>query len=269
MPSKVRACVVRVGGTNCDIETKRAFDDLGDSEADILRINQLRNGKSLQDYDCLVIPGGFSYGDHIRAGTVFANRMKTDMEGELESFIDDGGSVFGICNGFQVLVEMGLLPGLGESKEFPTAALAINESAKYECRWVHLRNENRGKCAFTGEVERGRTLFMPVAHKEGRFMVDKKREKEILKDLYDNDQVVLRYSDEDGNPAEGRYPENPNGSLDDIAGICDPSGRVFGLMPHPERAYYGLQLPDWTQREVVPEYGSGRLLFESIVECLK
>lgn len=220
------------------------------------------------DYDALVIPGGFSYGDYVRAGVVFAKRIVTNFSEELRRFAEDGRPVLGICNGFQVLIEAGLLPGFEGPSEFPKAALAINESVGYECRWVHLRNENGGKCVFTRRLDKGETIFMPVAHKEGRFVFPKGEEDELLEKLLENDQLVLRYSDEHGNPAEGSYPENPNGSFYDIAGICDPTGTIFGLMPHPERAYYGWHRPDWTSREKMSEYADGRIIFESLAEHL-
>ncbi len=218
------------------------------------------------NYDCVVIPGGFSYGDHIRAGAVFANKIKTTLGEDLKTFAEEGGLILGICNGFQVLIETGLLPRIEGISAFPKAALAINESANYECRWVHLKNENSENCIFTKNIEEGEKLFMPVAHKEGRFILKKNREKELLKELSENDQIVFRYCDKEGNYANGEYPTNPNGALRDIAGICDPSGKIFGLMPHPERAYYGLHLPNWTSKEELPKYADGRLIFESVVQ---
>lgn len=267
--SEVTSCILRVGGTNCDVETKRTLDDFEGVRSEVVRINELGNGKELLDYDSLVIPGGFSYGDHVRAGSVFAQSIKTRLGEELLEFARDGRPILGICNGFQVLVEAGLLPGFEGVSEYPKASLAINESAVYECRWANLKNDNRGNCIFTREIEEGENLYIPVAHAEGRFILEKEREEEFLENLEDNDQIVLRYSDEDGNYAEGEYPKNPNGSLYDIAGICDPSGKIFGLMPHPERAYYGFQLPDWTRKKSLPEHADGRLIFESMVEYLK
>lgn len=267
--SKINACVLRVGGTNCDRETKRSLDEFGKVETEILHINQVGKNKDLLDYDCLIIPGGFSYGDHIRAGSVFANKISTLVGEDLRVFAEEGGLILGICNGFQVLIETGLLPGFEGISEYPKAALAINESAKYECRWTYLKNENEGNCIFTQEIKKGEKLFIPVAHKEGRFIFQKENEKDILEKLYDNDQLVLRYCDKNGDYAEGSYPENPNGAFHDIAGICDPTGKIFGLMPHPERAYYGFHLPDWARREKNPEYADGKLLFKSMIEYLK
>lgn len=266
--TEIDVCVLRVGGTNCDAETAEAFEKFEGIEAEVVHMNRLKKDRNLNDYDCLAIPGGFSYGDHIRAGTVFANEIITSLGREIEDFAENEGLIIGICNGFQVLVETGLLPGFDGISRKATAALAINESAKYECRWVHLKDKNRGNCIFTEEIEKD-VLRMPVAHKEGRFMLEKEREEELLDRLYDNDQVVFKYCDADGEYAAGEYPENPNGSLDDIAGICDPSGRIFGLMPHPERAYYGYHPPDWTRHDEVPKFADGRLIFESVVEFLK
>ncbi len=261
--------MLRAGGTNCDIETKHALDDFKGVNSEVVRVDRLGRNNVLQEYDCLVIPGGFSFGDHIRAGAVFANRIRTIFGEELKRFAEEGNVILGICNGFQVLVETGLLPGLEGISEYPKAALAINESAKYECRWTYLKNENEGKCIFTREMEKGEKLFIPVAHKEGRFILQKEREEELLEKLYENDQIVLRYCDREGKYADGKYPQNPNGSIHDIAGICDPNGKIFGLMPHPERAYNGIHLPDWTRKSEIPEYADGRLIFKSMVEYLK
>lgn len=267
--NKINICILRAGGTNCDIETKRALDDFDGVSSEIIRINRLGDSEKLHEYDCLIIPGGFSYGDHIRAGVVFANTILTNLGDDLKNFAEEGGLILGICNGFQVLIETGLLPELEGISEFPKAALAINESAKYECRWTHLKNDNGGNCVFTEEIEEGEELFMPVAHKEGRFILQKEKEEEILEKLRKNDQIVFRYCDEDGNYAKGKYPQNPNGAIQDIAGICDPKGKIFGLMPHPERAYQGLHLPDWTRRKKVPKYADGRRVFKSMIEHLK
>lgn len=267
--SKIKVCVLRAGGTNCDLETKRAIDDFDEAEGEVVRINKVGKDRELQKYDALVIPGGFSYGDHIRAGVVFAKEVTTRLSDELHRFVEEDKPVLGICNGFQVLIETGLLPGFEGISQLPKAALAINESAKYECRWINLRNENQGNCIFTERLIDGEKLSMPVGHMEGRFIFRGEEEKEKLKKLQKNDQLVFRYSDENGNPAEGKYPENPNGAFHDIAGICSPSGKILGLMPHPERAFHGFQLPSWTRRKSMPEYGDGKLIFESLIDYLK
>ncbi|MBS7643058.1 phosphoribosylformylglycinamidine synthase subunit PurQ [Candidatus Bathyarchaeota archaeon] len=266
--SDINICIMRVGGTNCDRETKRAFNDLG-VKADIVHINRIVRDKNLNEYDGLVLPGGFSYGDYVRAGAIWADRILDELKLHLEEFVENGKPILGICNGFQVLIEMGLLPGFKGISKKPEAALATNTpSAKYECRWVYLKHENSGRCVFTRKIPKGRRLFMPVAHAEGRLIFAREKEDEYLRKLYDNDQLVFRYCDENGDYANGRYPINPNGSFHDIAGICNPDGNVFGLMPHPERAYYSWQLPDWTRRKRVSRYWDGRLIFESMVEYL-
>lgn len=263
----IKICILRVGGTNCDAETKAALDELG-ANAEILHLNKLVKGRGLLGYDALVIPGGFSFGDHIRAGAILGKRMAVGLHQELRKFVGEGRPVLGICNGFQVLVESGLLPGFNGFSEHPQAALAINDSARYECRWVHLKHENRSKCIFTRKIRKGQKLFMPVAHAEGKFVFRKGEEAQCLQKLKENDQLVFRYCDGEGSYAEGKYPINPNGAFHDIAGICDPSGKIFGLMPHPERASRGIQLPNWTSLEKVPERVDGMLIFESLVEHL-
>jgi len=261
----VKVCVLRVGGTNCDQETKRSLEEL-DVKADIYHLNMIVKEKNLLDYDALVIPGGFSFGDYVRAGAIFAKGFLAKLNRDLRRFVDEGRPVLGICNGFQVLVEAGLLPGFNGISEYPEAALATNLPIGYRCRWIYLRHENGGNCIFTNGVPRGKVLRIPVAHGEGRFLFPKDEEDRYLRRLYDNDQLVFRYCDDEGEPARGEYPSNPNGSFHDIAGICNPDGTIFGLMPHPERAYYGWQLPDWTRRMRLLKYGDGRLIFASMVE---
>lgn len=258
----VRVCIVRVAGTNCDAETKRAFEDLG-AKASIRHLNEIWRKRDLLDYHILVFPGGFSYGDYVRAGAILAKKIMARIGDEIRTFVEEGRPILGICNGFQILVEAGLLPGLNGISSYPEAALATNVPIGYRCMWVYLRHESHGKCAFTMLIPKGRVLRIPVAHTEGRFILPSERE---LYRLLDNGQIILRYCDENGDYANGRFPENPNGSFYDIAGICDPNGTIFGLMPHPERAYYGWQLPDWTRINKPPKYGDGRLIFESVLE---
>lgn len=265
--SEVRICVLRVGGTNCDAETKRAFNDLG-VEAEIIHLNQLLKRRNLLDYNGLVFPGGFSYGDYVRAGVIWAKSIVAKLGPELKKFVAEERPVLGICNGFQVLVEAGLLPAFDGISEYPEAVLAPNVPPGYNCRWIHLKHENDGKCIFTQRIPKGKILKIPVAHSEGRFLFPMEKEREYLAKLRDNDQLVFRYCNADGTYAEGEYPANPNGAFHDIAGICNPSGTIFGLMPHPERAYYGWQQPDWTRKEILPKYGDGKLVLESVIGFL-
>lgn len=260
----LRVCIVRVGGTNCDTETGRSFEDLG-VKVEIIHLKALVKKQSLEIYDILVFPGGFSFGDHVRAGVIFAKKFSAKLGKALRRFVDNGKPILGICNGFQILVEAGLLPAFNGESSVPEAALATNFPIGFRCRWVNLIQENSGQCVFTNNIPKGRVLRMPVAHGEGRFVFPKDRESKYLERLLENDQLVFRYVHEDGHPALGKYPVNPNGSFSDIAGICNPEGTVFGLMPHPERAYYGWQLPDWTRMETLPQYGDGKLIFESVI----
>jgi phosphoribosylformylglycinamidine synthase len=252
---KARACVLRVGGTNCDLEVKVALEELG-LKTDVLLMSQMR---SLADYQLLVFPGGFSYGDYVRAGAIWGKEVYSKMGKEIEAFADGEGLVLGICNGFQVLIEAGLLPGNGR-EGVPTAALANNVSARYECRWVRLRVEGM-KSPFTAEMKPGQVLKVPVGHGEGRLLLPPGG----LDELKSEGGVVFRYAMADGEPSNGRYPENPNGSVYDIAGICNRRGNVLGLMPHPERAFFGWQLPE---RRNAP-YGDGRELFAGAIEYIK
>jgi phosphoribosylformylglycinamidine synthase I len=264
---EIKVCVLRVGGTNCDAETKRALEELG-VQAEIAHVNEVFKRRNILDYDVLVFPGGFSYGDYVRAGAIWAKWILAKFSKELKAFVDENRPILGICNGFQVLVEAGLLPSFDGVSSYPEAALATNFPSGYNCRWVYIKHENKGKCIFTSKIQKGKILRIPVAHSEGRFIFAKEKEKQFLERLYDNDQLVFRYCDKDGEYAEGRFPTNPNGSFHDIAGICNPEGTIFGLMPHPERAFYWWQQPDWTRQKQMPQYGDGKLIFESLMEHL-
>jgi phosphoribosylformylglycinamidine synthase len=265
---EIKVCVLRVGGTNCDGETKRAFQELG-VQAEIMHANELARRGSLLDFQILVFPGGFSYGDYVRAGAIWAKWILAKVGKQLKTFVDENRPVLGICNGFQVLVEAGLLPGFEGVSQYPEAALATNVPPGYHCRWIHLKHENNGKCIFSSNISKGKVLRIPVAHSEGRFMFSKEKEKQLLEKLYDNDLLVFRYCDKNGEYAEGRYPTNPNGSFRDIAGICNLEGTIFGLMPHPERAFYWWQQPDWTRQAQLTKYGDGKLILESLIGYLE
>lgn len=265
---EINVCILRVGGTNCDEETKRAFKALG-AQARVVHMNEFGKNESLLDYDALVFPGGFSCGDYVRAGAIWAKLTLARLGKDLKTFVDDNRPILGICNGFQVLVETGLLPGFEGMSRFPEAALASNFPIGYNCRWIGVKYENKGKSIFTRKIHGKKVLRLPVAHAEGRFMFAKEREKQYLEKLFENDQLVFRYCEEDGEYAEGRFPANPNGSFHDIAGICNPQGTIFGLMPHAERAFYWWQQPDWTSQNKMSEFGDGKLIFESLIEYLE
>ncbi len=264
---EIKICILRVGGTNCDAETARAFAELG-VRAQVVHVNEVVKRRSLLDYDALVFPGGFSYGDYVRAGVIWAKWILAKLGKELKTFVGENRPILGICNGFQVLVEAGLLPGFRVLSGFPEAALATNVPPGYNCRWIYVRAENRGKCVFTSKIPNGKILHLPIAHSEGRFILPRKKETLLLKKLHESDQLVFRYCAEDGESAEGKYPANPNGSFHDIAGICDSEGMIFGMMPHPERAFNWWQKPDWTKQTRIRRHGDGKLIFESLIAHL-
>jgi phosphoribosylformylglycinamidine synthase len=251
---KVRTLILRAPGTNCDEETAFAFEQAG-SVVDSAHVNELvRREKPLSPYQILVIPGGFTYGDDVSAGKILANELRLKLGEDIQRFVDDGKLILGICNGLQVLVKASILPPLVDGDHSLT--LAGNDSNRFECRWVYLRVNEESPCLFTRGMT---TMYLPVAHGEGKVMA----EAETLGRL----NVVLCYADEKGDVQAG-YPYNPNGSVDNIAGICDASGRIFGLMPHPERFIRWTQHPRWT-REPPREYGDGFGIFLNAVDWVK
>lgn len=266
-PEEVRVCVMRVGGTNCDAETERAFRELG-VHAETRHLNEFVKQRNLMDYHVLVFPGGFSYGDYVRSGAIWSRLLTAKLGRELRAFINENRPILGICNGFQVLVEEGLLPGFEGMSAYPEASLASNIPQGFSCRWVYLKQENRGKCIFTSKIQEGKVLRLPIAHGEGRFLFPREKEHKLLEKLIEDDLLVFRYCDEKGNYAEGRYPMNPNGSFHDIAAICNHEGTIFGLMPHPERALYWWQQPDWTRQTQMPQYGDGKQILDSLLSYL-
>jgi len=267
--SHVKVCVLRIEGTNCEEESYLAFKRLG-TKPEKVHLKQLtgtdvsnEEKRSLSEYQILVLPGGFSAGDYVRAGAIFAARMKSKLSEDLVEFIKSGKPVLGICNGFQILVETGLLPAMsGVMTEIPEAVLGTNDSGRFECRPTLLRKVNRGSCAFTSRISPDKISLIPSAHAEGKLMFPLDRSKKIVRELEDNDQIVFKYVDPDGNLAS--YPWCPNGSTDNIAGICNREGNVFGLMPHPERVFFKFTHPDWTRQPDGP--GDGRVVFESVLD---
>jgi len=253
--SKVKTLVLRAPGTNCDAEAAFAFEQAG-AEASLVHVNKLIDHvERLSDYQIMVIPGGFTYGDDIAAGKVLANEIKIKLGEDILRFIERGGLILGICNGFQVLAKAGLLPdpSKGDASHF---TLTNNDSGKFECRWVYMKANKKSNCVFTQGLD---LICLPVAHGEGKVAADNA----TLPTL----NIALFYTDELGHTGAG-YPANPNGSTNDIAGVCDASGRVFGLMPHPERHIRGTQHPQWTSLGAKPR-GDGFKFFENAVEWAK
>ena len=266
-PEDIRVLILRVGGTNCDAETRRAFRDLGVG-AEVVHLNDVVRKDNLLDFHVLVFPGGFAYGDYVRAGAILAKSTVARLGRSLKEFVGEGRPILGICNGFQILVEAGLLPGFDGLSGLPQAALATNVPIGYRCVWVHLKHESKGNCVFTKKVNTDQILHVPIAHGEGRFIFERSQQNKQLDKLLENDQLVFRYCSEDGESAQGRFPINPNGSFSDIAGICDSTGTIFGLMPHPERAYYAWQQPEHAGTDERGKYADGRLIFDSVVDYL-
>lgn len=254
-----KALVLRTAGTNCDRETQYALE-LAGFEAERIHVFRLiEDPAKMAEFQFMVIPGGFSYGDDVAAGKILANQMRHHLADAMNEFIDAGKLVLGICNGFQVMIKAGLLPWAkvqpGETNH--DATLAWNDCGMFVDRWVHLKCESE-KCVFLPDNE---VIALPIAHGEGKFIT---RDEAMTQQLRDNDQIALRYVDAEGN--RGPAPINPNGSVDDIAGICDPSGRLMGLMPHPERFVEISHHPQWTRGGV--RRADGMLFFENAFKYL-
>ncbi len=261
---KPKVIVMSGYGVNSEMETKFAFDQCG-AEAEIVHINDVIDGqKKLGDYQVLVFPGGFAHGDDTGSGNAYANKMRNNLWDEVEKFANEDKLVLGICNGCQVLANLGLIPGFEYGKR--QIGMMWNGTARYECRWVDLKVTS-DKCIWTRDVD---IIRCPVSHGEGRFVL----EDDVLKMVKDGDQVAYRYVNEDGSPANEEFPVNPNGSVDDIAAICDPSGRIMGMMPHPERNLSFYNQNDWpllkeaARREgkELPEEGDGLKMFKNAVK---
>lgn len=233
-----RVIVLKEHGTNCEDESKYAFERAG-AVADIVHMEELiRNKGLLENYQIMIFPGGFSYGDDTGSGLAWANRIKNNLESEIENFVARDRLVIGVCNGFQVMVNLGILPRLG-GRMVPRVAVTHNDSARYCDRWVDV--ELAGSSPWVNGIG---ALSMPIAHGEGRFTADP----ETLAELKDKGLISARYVSGEI-CAYQNLPANPNGSIENIAGLCDETGRIFGLMPHPERAMDFTQLPDWPLRK--------------------
>jgi len=246
--------IMRAPGTNCDAETRFAFEQAG-ATVDVVHINRLReHPRLLRDYQVLVIPGGFCYGDDAGAGKILATQLGF-LGDALREFRDRENLILGICNGFQVLLKAGLL--IPPDEDGPLATLTYNAHGHFEDRWIYM-SVSPGNCPWLIGCEG--PMHAPVAHGEGRFVC---RKEWILKGLEQSGQVVLRYVDPAGRP-KASFPHNPNGSQGDVAGICDATGRVLGLMPHPERYVLPTQHPRWT-RDGLAQEGDGLRLFRNAV----
>jgi phosphoribosylformylglycinamidine synthase len=255
---QVKAIVLRAAGINCDMETVYALE-LADAETQAIHINRLIKDKSLLDeFHILVFPGGFSYGDDVAAGKILANQVKHHLYRPIHKFIDDGKLVLGICNGFQALVKAGILPG-NETSQQQSVTITYNDSGKFEDRWVYLAPQT-DRCVF---IEKGRQIYLPIAHGEGKVVT---KDKATLDKLKSEGYIAFKYVDRSGK--EGSYPINPNGSVDSIAGLTDSTGRVLGLMPHPERHVRHTQHPQWSRLKNKGE-ADGTTIFTNAVNYIR
>lgn len=268
----VKALVLTGYGLNCDYETDFSLRMAG-ADPERIHINDLiacgEKGArvGLEDYHILVLGGGFSWADDHGAGVIMAARLRYNIGEEIEEFIRKGRLIIGICNGFQALVNLGLLPGFDGDYRSRKIALTYNDSGNFVDTWVRLKIKEDTVCIFTKGIS---SIELPVRHGEGKFYA----EKGIIDRLIKKNQVVLQYADKEGNPAQGRWPFDPNGSLYDIAGICDSTGRIFGLMPHPEAYNHFTNHPDWVMKReelarrgktIEKEEGEGVAIFRNAV----
>ncbi|MEW6531826.1 MAG: phosphoribosylformylglycinamidine synthase subunit PurQ [Thermodesulfobacteriota bacterium] len=265
---KLKALVPTGHGINCELETRRALELGGFQQIDLVHLNLLAKGEvDPADYQCIAFPGGFLDGDDLGAAQACANRIrhsKVNSErliDRLVQFVIRGGLILGICNGFQLLVKLGMLPASDGDYTARRITLTANERGRFEDRWVHLAIDPKSPCIFTKGIDR---LYLPVRHGEGKIIGP---DEQTTRNLVESHQAAVRYaSPETGEPTM-EYPDNPNGSRDAIAGVCDPTGRVFGLMPHPEAFNHRTNHPHWT-REDLPEEGQGIAVFKNAAKFL-
>jgi len=269
MAKTVKAVVIAGNGTNCEREVAVACE-LAGASCDIVHIAELLTGRArLDDYHFLNLAGGFLDGDDLGSAKAGANRLKqaavrhsTDsLADQLQRFIADGKLVMGVCNGFQLMTKMGLLPALGGDYMTQSATLTHNDSGRFEDRWTDLKVDPASPCVYTRGME---SIYLPVRHGEGKFVTDEA----TLAAMQANHLVALTYADAQGHPTMD-YPQNPNGSVAAIAGVCDASGRLFGLMPHPEAYIHRTHHPRWTREPELPEEGMGLWLYQNAVDYIR
>ncbi len=260
----VRVLVITGLGLNCEVETAEAFRLVGATPEMVHLLDLLDGRRKLSDFQIVAFPGGFAFGDHLGAGFVFANKIRWLLYESLVEFIEGGGLAIGICNGFQTMVRLGMLPGFDGDYRTPRATLAPNDRLGYWDTWVRLRTDPESPCLWTRGVGK---LELPSRHGEGKFLAESP---EIVERLEAEHLIPVRYVDDDGTPTEA-WPQNPNGSPGGIAGVCDPSGRLFGLMPHPDAFLFPFQHPQYFRRkarcEELPTEGGGLGIFRSGVDA--
>lgn len=261
---KPKILIITGYGVNCEAESAHAWD-LAGAEPVQVHINDLiENPQQMRDVQGLMFIGGFSYGDHMTSGHVFALRVKHHLRDELQQFIDDEKIIMGVCNGFQTMTKIGLLPGVDGNYFKPGVALMQNDCGHFRNVWVNLTFENASPCIFTKGLD---TMRLPIRHGEGKMFTT---DDSVIEQIETLGCAAVRYADEEGNPTQ-EFPANPNGSLNAIAGLCDPTGRIFGLMPHPEAYLFPENHPNWDKQKLdgtLPAQGLGLKLFENGVAYL-
>ena len=271
MSKLVKSIVISGNGTNCEREVANACRLAGSDVNDIVHVAELLSGRvTLDDYHFLHLAGGFLDGDDLGSAKAGANRLRhaavsgsdEKLADQLQKFIAAGKLVMGVCNGFQLMVKMGLLPAIGGDYRNQTATLSFNDSGRFEDRWCTLKVDPASPCVYTRGLE---SLYLPVRHGEGKLIAGQ----ETLDAIEQHHLAVVRYSTPDGRQATMEYPLNPNGSQNAIAGICDESGRLFGLMPHPEAYIHRTHHPRWTREPELPEEGMGLLLYKNAVDFIR
>lgn len=269
--SKVNAIVITGNGTNCEREVAYACTRAGADRADIVHISELLTGRvRLDDYQFLNLAGGFLDGDDLGSAKAGANRLRTapiqgsqeHLSEQIDRFIAAGKLIMGVCNGFQLMVKMGLLPALGGDHHTQSATLTFNDCGRFQDRWVYLKVDTASPCIYTQGIE---GMYLPVRHGEGKFVA----EKETLAAIASGHLAAVKYTDADYAEATIAFPANPNGAMDAIAGICDPTGRLFGLMPHPEAYVERIQHPRWTRERDLPEEGMGLWLYRNAINFIR
>ena len=260
-----KALIITGYGINCEEETALCFEKAG-AKSEIVHINDIiDSSKKLNNYQIMAFPGGFSYGDDTGSGNALANKIKNNLNDDILNFAQEDKLIIGICNGFQILSNLGLVPATDLKFGERQAALMHNRTARFECHWIHLKN-NSSKCIWTKDIEQ---IHLPIAHGEGNFYTND----ETLEKMKADDQIVFRYVKPDGSAANQKLPHNPNGAMEDIAGVCDPSGRILGMMPHPERFNSFTNENGWELKKEkliregkdLPTDGAGLKLFQNAV----
>lgn len=266
---KPKVLIITGYGINCEEETAKGFEITG-GDPEIIHINDIIAGnKTIEDYQILTFPGGFSYGDDTGSGNALANKISNNLQDDLLKFVQGDKLVLGICNGMQIMANLGLIPATDLKYGERQAAMMHNSTARLECRWIYLKNHSK-KCIWTKGIEH---IHLPMSHGEGNFYC----KPEIYQKMKENDQITLRYVNEDGSAANGQFPANPNGAMDDIAGVCDPTGKIFALMPHPDRFLCFENEEGWELKKEqliregkeIPKRGAGLKIFENGVNYFK